>query len=141
MMTDRRKTILVVDDAKSFREVLAFSLRSRGWGVIEAENGDDALALATTQEPDLILTDVVIPGRNGFELCAVLKGDERFRHIPIVILSAVASGTGRGDDHWKALSSADAFISKPFQAHHLFRRIEELLSRGARARNGTIVGE
>lgn len=134
MVSKTPKTILVVEDTKNLREIIAFTLRSRGWGVIEAEDGDDALEKAMTQEPDLILLDVMITGKTGFEVCSILKGDDRYRHIPIVMLSAITRGSGKTDDHWKKLANADEFISKPFQAHHLVRRIEDLLAKGTTKR-------
>jgi two-component system, chemotaxis family, response regulator PixH len=121
------RTVLVVEDTKNLREIIAFTLRARGWGVIESDNGDDALEKATTLDPDVILLDVMIPGKTGFEICALLKGDDRYRHIPILILSAITQGSGKSDGHWKQLSNADAFISKPFRAYQLVQSVEDLL--------------
>jgi DNA-binding response OmpR family regulator len=123
------RTILLVEDSKNLREIIALTLRARGWGVIEAEDGEDALDKARTQEPDLILLDVILPGISGFEVCSALKRDDRHKSIPIVILSGITKGSGKSDEHWKELSTADAFISKPFRAHHLISRIDELLAK------------
>ncbi|HEV3028155.1 MAG TPA: response regulator [Planctomycetota bacterium] len=123
------RTILLVEDSKNLRDIIAMTLRGRGWGVIESEDGEDALEKARTQEPDLILLDVILPGISGFEVCAMLKGDDRWKHIPIVMLSGITKGSGKSDDHWKHLSNADAFISKPFRAHQLMSRVDELLGK------------
>jgi CheY-like chemotaxis protein len=128
-VTTKAKTVLVVDDTKNLREIIAFTLRARGWGVLESDNGDDALEKARSQQPDLILLDVMLPGKTGFEVCSMLKGDDRYKHIPIVMLSAITKDSGKSDDHWKELSSADAFISKPFHAFQLVQCIESLLGR------------
>jgi CheY-like chemotaxis protein len=128
-VTTKAKTVLVVDDTKNLREIIAFTLRARGWGVLESDNGDDALEQARSQEPDLILLDVMLPGKTGFEVCSILKGDDRYKHIPIVMLSAITKDSGKSDDHWKDLSPADAFISKPFQALQLVKCIERLLAK------------
>ena len=142
MSATQHKTILIVEDSKSLREILAFTLRNRGWTVVESDNGDDALEKATTMDPDLILLDVIIPGKTGFEICSALKGDDRYRHIPILILSSITRGSGKSDEHWKQLSNADEFISKPFQAHHLLRRIEDLLgTKPVRKPDATVEGE
>ena len=125
-------TVLVVEDTKNLRDIIAFTLRGRGWEVIESGDGDDALQKATTMEPDLIILDVMLPGKTGFEICSILKGDERLRHIPILFLSAITQGSGKSDEHWRQLSNADAFISKPFRAHQLVQSVEELLGRKAK---------
>lgn len=125
-------TILVAEDTKNLRDIVAFTLRARGWGVIESGDGDDALEKATTMSPDLIVLDVMLPGKTGFEICSILKGDERYRQIPILILSAITKGSGKSDEHWRGLSCADAFISKPFRAYQLVQAIEELLAKSAR---------
>ncbi|HVR86795.1 MAG TPA: response regulator [Planctomycetota bacterium] len=123
------RTILLVEDSKNLREIIAMTLRGRGWGVIESEDGEDALEKVRTQEPDLILLDVILPGISGFEVCSLLKSDDRYRQIPIVMLSGITRDSGKSDDHWKRLSNADAFISKPFRAHQLMSRLDELLGK------------
>ncbi len=132
MATEKPGTILVAEDTKSLREIVAFTLRGRGWNVVESGDGDDALRKAMTLMPNLIVLDVMMPGKTGFEICSTLKSDERYRNIPILIVSAVTQGSGKSDEHWKELSSADAFISKPFRAQQLMQCIEELIEKSAR---------
>ena len=125
------KTILIAEDTAAIRHILAFMLRSRGYQVLEAANGNDALDLALTRSPDLIMLDVIMPGRTGFDICSYLKADARFKSIPILILTSVTSGTGKTDEEWKRMSNADDFVTKPFKARDLIDRIERLLNEKA----------
>ncbi len=126
-MVDKKKIILVVDDTKNIRDVVGFMLKNRGFAVLLAGDGDEGYRLATTESPSLIVLDVMMPGRSGFEICSDLKNNFRFRHIPIILLTAVAQGSGISDAQWKERSGADDFISKPFQTRDLIQRIEKLL--------------
>jgi DNA-binding response OmpR family regulator len=121
------KKILIVDDTKSIREIVAYILRSHGYEVVEAGDGLDAQEKATTLAPDLIVLDAMIPKKTGFELCAELKKDERYRKIPILMLTAITRDTGKSDEYWKEKSQADDFMSKPFKATELVGRIVRLL--------------
>ncbi len=125
------KTILIAEDTAAIRHILGFMLRSRGYQVLEAANGNDALDLALTRSPDLIMLDVIMPGRTGFDICSYLKADARFKSIPILILTSVTSGTGKTDEEWKRMSNADDFVTKPFKARDLIDRIERLLNEKA----------
>ncbi len=121
------KTVLIAEDSVAIRSILSYLLRSRGFEVIESGDGQDAMDKALQLRPDLILLDVLMPRKNGFEVCSYLKSNEETRRIPIVILTSVTKDSGKDDDHWKRLSNADDFVSKPFKAHDLMARIERLL--------------
>lgn len=120
--------ILVVDDTKSIREIVAFMLRGKGYEVIEAADGEDARRKATSEAPDLLVLDAMLPKVTGFSLCAELKADERYRGIPILMLTAITRDTGKSDDYWREKSQADDFMSKPFKAQDLVSRVEKLLA-------------
>lgn len=124
-MRDSRK-ILVAEDEPDIRALIAFSLRYAGYQVIEAVNGNDALALAKQELPDLILLDVRMPQMNGYEACKLLKAQVSTQDIPIIFLSA------RGQDaeikHGLALG-AEAYILKPFAPDELYRRVGSILER------------
>jgi len=117
----------VVDDTKSIREIVAYLLRSRGYEVIEAADGLDAWDKATTQSPDLLVLDAMIPKKTGFEICEQLKKDDRFRKIPILMLTAMTRDSGKTDAYWREKSQADDFMSKPFKATELVDRVLKLL--------------
>jgi CheY-like chemotaxis protein len=121
------KKILVVDDTKSIRDILSYLLRSRGFDVIESADGLDAWEKATTQSPDLILLDAMIPRKTGFEICEQLKKDERWKKIPVLMLTALTRDSGKSDDYWREKSQANDFVSKPFKATDLVERVLKLL--------------
>ena len=127
------KKVLVVDDTKSIREIVAHLLRSRGYEVIEAADGLDAWEKATTQSPDLLVLDAMIPKKTGFEICEQLKQDERWRKIPILMLTAITRDSGKTDEYWREKSRADDFMSKPFKATELADRVLKLLGPDAAA--------
>ena len=121
------KTILVVDDTKSIREIVAFMLRSRGFEVVESGDGADAREKVKSIRPDLLVLDAMLPRVTGFDLCAELKADPGTRGIPILMLTAITRDTGKSDDYWRERSQADDFMSKPFKATELITRVEKLL--------------
>jgi CheY-like chemotaxis protein len=75
-----------------------------------------------------MVLDVMLPGKDGFEICTDLKKDPKYKHIKIILLTAIAAGTGKPDDYWKQKTTADEFVSKPFSAKDLVRKIEDLLN-------------
>ena len=123
------KKILVVDDTKSIREIVAFMLRSKGYEVQESGDGLDAEKKARTGEFDLIVLDAMLPGKTGFDICADLKRDERLKTLRILMLTALTRDTGKSDTHWREKSRADDFMSKPFKAQELVGRVERLLAK------------
>jgi DNA-binding response OmpR family regulator len=124
------RKVLVVDDTKSIREIVAFTLRGKGYDVVEAADGEDARRKAFDEGPDLIVLDAMLPKVTGFTLCAELKADDRTRAIPILMLTAITRDTGKSDDYWRVKSQADDFMSKPFKTQDLLGRIERLLAKG-----------
>ena len=121
------KIVLIVDDTKNVRDIVGFMVRNRGYDVLLAKDGDEGYRLATTAQPDLIVLDVMMPGKSGFDICSELKRSEKFRHIPIILLTAVAKGTGLSDQDMIRKTGADGCLSKPFQSKELFARIQKLL--------------
>ena len=122
-ITKEDAVILTVDDNKDILELLQTSLKDH-YTVIKANNGNDGIEKAIETIPDVIISDVMMPDKNGFELCKTLKNDERTSHIPIILLTAKASE----QDKIRGLSNgADAFITKPFNKAELFIRIQELI--------------
>lgn len=125
------KTVLIAEDTAAIRTILAYLLRSRGFEVVESGDGNDALEKALTLRPDLIILDVLMPGKQGFEVCCYLKSNEETRHIPILILTSITKDSGKSDEHWRQLSNADEFVSKPFKAHDLLGRIDRIMEKGS----------
>ena len=116
--------VLVADDEPMVVDSLALGLRSKGYEVIGAASGAEAIRKATEEYPDLILLDVRMPDLNGYEVTRRLKGDIRTLHIPIVLV------TGLSDAHDKAIgleAGADEFLSKPVDQAELLVRISSIL--------------
>lgn len=127
-MTEGKKKILVAEDTKNIRDIIVFMLKNRGYEIIEAVNGLQAEQKAKAEKPDLIVLDVMMPDKTGFEVCSELKDNPEYKDIKVIMVTAVAKGTGKEDEYWKEKSRADDFISKPFRAQDLVARIEKLLA-------------
>jgi CheY-like chemotaxis protein len=127
--------VLLVDDAPSTRVLLGDILRRRGYEVEESHDGLDALERVWTSPPDVILTDLVLPGRNGFDLVSELKADARTREIPVLVVTSITGTVGMSDDYWRRKSNADDFLSKPFEVPELVSRMELLLLRSRQNAN------
>jgi DNA-binding response OmpR family regulator len=120
------KRILIVDDDAFIRRPLEFILREEGYESCCASDAEEGLHLIATRRPDLILLDVMMPGKDGLTLCRELKADPRTADIPVVLLSA----RGREDDREAGLAlGALDFMTKPYSPHELKRRVREILSR------------
>ena len=118
------KRILIADDQPSARELLRSVLENAGYEVIEAGNGDEAVDRALESMPDLILLDIQMPGRDGFQACAALKTDLRFADVPVVAMTA---GLMRGEKE-RALASGFAdFLGKPISIRTLRQTVADLL--------------
>jgi DNA-binding response OmpR family regulator len=119
------KKILIVDDDAFIRRPLEFILRKEGYDARTAVNGADCLEKVETEAPDLIFLDVMMPGQDGFTVCGTLKRDDRFSHIPVILLSA----RGQENDRERGLSLGAAdFMTKPYSPQELLRRVREILS-------------
>jgi len=119
-------TILVIDDDAVSLRFVASLLREKGYEVLTAEDGEHGLHLATTRRPDLIVTDLVMPYRDGFQLVHVIRADRELSKIPIVVLSM----RDREEDIVRGLENgADDYVIKPFNARELVSRIRKQLGR------------
>jgi DNA-binding response OmpR family regulator len=116
--------ILIVDDEPDLLSVLRFGLEAEGFDVLEASDGERGLDLARTERPDLLVLDLMLPRMDGYKVCRALKFDERYRRLPIFILSARSGET----DRRLALDlGADDFITKPYEVKDLVARIRAQL--------------
>jgi two-component system chemotaxis response regulator CheY len=118
------KTILAVDDSGSLRQMLAFSLKAAGYGVIEAVDGQDALDKAKLQTVDMVLTDQNMPGMDGLSLIKALRAMKNYEKVPILMLT-----TESGDD-MKAqgrAAGANGWLVKPFDPARLTEVVKKLI--------------
>src|SRR5450432_329201 len=123
-MTANLPRILIVDDQVDNRELLKIILTHQGYLVVTAAGGELALAMVAEQPPDLILIDVLMPGIDGYQVVAKLKGNLATRPIPVIMVSGL-------DDHDSRMrgrsAGADGFICKPLDRTELFTQIRTLL--------------
>ena len=116
--------ILVVDDRRDNIEVLEIVLEAEGFLILTATSGGEALASVAEQPPDLILLDVMMPGMDGFQVAAEIKGNPATRSIPILMVTALSGGLVRT----RALSAgAEDLLNKPFGSAELCARVRDLL--------------
>ena len=129
-MSGTQPRILIVDDEPDLRSVLRFGLEAAGFEVSEAADGEQGLQMACDTLPDLIVLDLMLPRMDGYKVCRALKFDDRYRQIPVFILSA---RTGETDRRLALDLGADAYVTKPYDMKDLIERIRERLKAGARA--------
>jgi len=117
--------ILLVEDEPDIIRLVKFTLEQRNFEVVATSNGLAAIEIASTEKPDLILLDVMMPVINGYETCGRLKKNEKTKSIPVIILSAKAQK--KEVDRALRVGAAD-FIAKPFSPRELREKIEKILS-------------
>ena len=118
------KRILVADDQPSARELLRTILSNAGYEVIEAADGNEAVKRATESVPDLILLDIQMPGRDGFNVCKALRTDQRFSNVPIIAMTA---GLMQGERDRAMSAGFSEFLAKPISVAVLRRTVADLL--------------
>jgi len=118
--------ILIVDDEPNIVISLEFLMKKEGFEVAVASDGEDALAKVASFNPDLILLDVMMPKKSGFEVCEALRADPQRNGLQIVMLTA----KGRDTEVAKGLAlGADAYFTKPFSTKELVAKVKEMLAR------------
>jgi CheY-like chemotaxis protein len=123
---EETNTVLVVDDDEMILHLIVQILEGKHYRVITARGGREALSKVREGAPDLVVLDGMLPEIHGFEICRQLKTSERFRHIPVIMISAVHTGWRFAADV-KEKYGADDYLEKPFEPAELLRRIETLL--------------
>ena len=119
------KKILVADDEPNIVAALEFLLQRHGFEVTVARNGEEALQLVESQSPDLVLLDVMMPVRSGYEVCRRIRERADWSHIKIIMLSA----KGRDAEVSKGIAvGADLYITKPFSTRDLVDKVKALLA-------------
>ena len=122
-MADKLR-ILLVDDEPSIVKMVGKRLEVEGFDVLIAMDGQDGLAKAQAEHPDLIILDLMLPKLNGYEVCTMLKQDARYQKMPIILFTAKAQ---EKDEKLGMECGADAYVRKPFRAQELLERIRALL--------------
>ena len=118
------KKILIVDDEPIIVRLVESRLKASGYDVISASDGQEALNTARAEKPDLIILDIMLPKMDGYRVCRLLKLDDNFRQIPIIMFSARV----QGEDQEKGMAAgAEAYLTKPFNPATFMNKIKELL--------------
>ena len=118
--------ILVVDDTPQNLKLLADMLEAQGYAVAAAAGGEAALERIRESVPDLVLLDIMMPRKNGYQVCRSIKEDETLRTLPVLMLSAKSQPSDR---FWAKRVGADGFVAKPFDPADLLREIHALLQK------------
>jgi two-component system alkaline phosphatase synthesis response regulator PhoP len=118
------KKILIVDDEVDLVETVRFPLEMEGYHVLVSYNGEDALNQARKENPDLILLDLMLPKLDGYKVCRLLKFDDRYKHIPILMLTAK---TQEKDKALGMETGANEYITKPFEMDDLLKKVKAYL--------------
>ncbi len=124
-MLETKSRILVVDDYPALVTLTRHKLLQKGFDVITAQNGADALDLVRTEYPDLVISDVEMPVMDGYELCSRIKNDSRLNQIPVILVTSMVTT----DQLMKGIAAgADNYLTKPYDDETLFSKVDELLS-------------
>ena len=118
------KKILVIDDEQDLVELIKMRLETSGFEVVVAYDGQEGLTKAKKESPDLIILDLMMPKIDGYKVCRMLKFDEKYKKIPIILFTARAQ---ESDKKTGQEVGADAYITKPFEPQVLLEKIKELL--------------
>jgi len=125
MTDERKKKILIVDDEVFIVETVKFALEHAGYECAAAYDGIEAVKMTRDYDPDLILLDIMLPKLNGFKVCRLLKFDEKFKHIAIIMMTA------RTQEKDRALgmeTGADEYMTKPFEIDDMLRLVQKHLA-------------
>lgn len=118
------ESILVVDDSPTEQKIVSSTLQSKGYRVITAADGDDALAKAVAEKPKVIVLDVIMPKKNGFQVCRALKNDIQTKDIKVILLTSKSQDS---DKFWGMKQGADAYMTKPFDQAELLVQVHKLI--------------
>ena len=121
-----KKRILIVDDEEDIVDVLKFRLEANNYAVLSASEGQEGLNRARAEKPDLIILDLMLPKLDGYKVCRMLKFDESYKSIPIIMFTARAQ---KKDEELGMEMGADAYVVKPFEPEILLGKIKELLTK------------
>jgi CheY-like chemotaxis protein len=118
--------ILIAEDERDIRDLVAFMLRFAGYEVVTAANGEEAVRLAPKENPDLILMDVRMPRMTGYDACRLIKSEERLKDIPVVFLSAKGQ---ENEIQTGLVAGAEEYLLKPFAPDQLIDRVRSILAK------------
>lgn len=119
-----KKLILIVEDSPTDLRVAQSLCEDNGFETLSVSEGEEALTVAAEKQPDLILLDVILPKKNGFQICRQLKKDEATKNIKVIIVSSKDQAS---DKFWGMKQGADAYITKPYEEAELLDAMDSCL--------------
>lgn len=122
-MVTKMSTALIVEDVQTDLMILTSYLETLGWRVISAMNGEEALSYLSSNKPDIVFLDVVLPGRSGFEICRTIKSQTDTQKIPVVMCSTKNTDMDR---FWGLKQGADLYLTKPVNQAEFIEVIQKL---------------
>ncbi|MGH7287935.1 MAG: response regulator, partial [Myxococcota bacterium] len=126
------KTLLLADDSVTIQKVVGISFANEDVRIVTVDNGDDAVIRAREVKPDIVLADVVMPGKSGYDVCAAIKADAELRGVPVLLLTGTFETF---DEDRAARVGADGHITKPFEAQALVELVNARLAAASSARS------
>ena len=120
----RRAKVMVVDDSPTDLKLMSEPFLAEGYDLITAKDGEEALRKAEAEQPDLIVLDVIMPKRNGFNVCRHIKNSIKLKDIKVILLT---SKNQESDKFWGEKQGADAYMTKPFSGEDLLAAANQLL--------------
>lgn len=120
-----KERILVIDDEPDILKLIKVNLELEGMRVITAASGIEGIEIVKKNEIDLIILDVMMPDINGYQICQLLKEDDKFKDIPIIILTAKVK---KSDQFWSKKIGASLYLTKPFEPLQLVQKVRGVLS-------------
>jgi DNA-binding response OmpR family regulator len=118
------ETILIVDDSPTDLGLMTTALQGQGYRIITAADGEEALEKAVGEHPNLILLDIILPKKNGFQVCRQLKTSPDTQDIPIILVSSKSQDSDR---FWGLKQGADEYVTKPFDDEELLASVVKYL--------------
>ena len=118
------KTVLIVDDSPTEQMIMVKALNGRGYNIITANSGDEAIEKISSKHPDIVILDVVMPGINGFQVCRQIKQSEETKDVKVVMVTGKDQDS---DKFWAKKQGADDYITKPFHPNELINSIDRLM--------------
>ncbi len=122
-----KEKILLVDDQEDLIELTRRILQPRGYEVVGLTDGEEALDVIKKESPNLVILDMIMPGKDGAQICQEMKSDATTRHIPVIL--STGQMLKEGDFSQEGLAEADGYLIKPFEIEDLLNKIQNLLSR------------
>lgn len=116
--------IMIAEDSATERKMLADALGELGHELVEVDNGEDAERLFFEAHPDLLILDVIMPKKDGFQVCRAIKSDGRYADTPIIMISA---RNRKSDQYWGLRQGANEYLPKPFKVAHLLNTVQGYL--------------